>query len=1099
MRTGSLMALGATLAVCQLASAAPVTVTLREGLGVAWQDELVHYRLELPAKVMFDADAVLVTPATGAAIPSQVSDVTRHADGSVAACTVWFKVDLAAGATAVYTLTPGKRGPKPAEGVRVEAGDASVTLSTPTPAGRIGIRLFAGEKAYAWPVPAADAPGPVQALLLPSGRETGRGRFEVPFAVKSIRSEVTAAGPLFAEVRVHTVFDVGFWTFTARVEQGKPTVFVSEALDTGYSGQQMSTSMRRHQTNWSPVDRFYSLVLGGEKADGFKPSQVFYGANNNDPAYMDVLKRTKLPEPQFADIRDNWFAAPVHGFNLKWEKPEAFFYLSGYASVLPRVGRIARVVEPGGEAVGLIGLHTERWHNPMSLHVRVTPAREVVLSLPLQTYEQEWMSDGFGRFSPNYTGKMLFDPPYLARRAYGIVLGKDENEGEGLLRSLFLVGASQAPSLDEAKEMVLEWADPLGDEVGAAETTEKGSEVLTHLRRRVAIIRSAGDLARFSMAYHHGFGQNDYKKVQEVMANAAAELTAADRSAARRLLAFFAYDMHALRRFPYGTGFHLNNPNMTIMAVDARMKALKLVAGHPMAATWGAESLNLAKAFIARFTRESGAPYENPHYIFGVTLGQLSTANEIMIEQGIGDAFDSDLFRRMMRFLPHWLTPPDPRFLGHRLVLPLGNGSYQSVPPDIGERLVRNLAKDHPELASETQWMVNQTLPEKERLALVEDRVPQLGSVFYKDYGVSFRHGFGTPYETLFHMTAGNCFGHYEIETDQMAYTLYAKGQPINLSFGNGYFPIFMRPWLRNRVSIDHKWEIPERHEPRVEAVALGASADYVHAMKPIDQIQEMTEYPVERGQTDPHVLTPKPVEDIPMTEWRRQALFLKDPDPKGPNYFVLHDSFTGTPTRPTDLSLWFLSTEMTRDGSLYHFVGQCEVDMDLFVASPITSEPETGRYSHVQQPYGRRVGFDPKYHPGGKLGEMQQFVRFRQPAGQGYLVVLYPRLKAGDPAATFTRLGDTAVRIKTPASTDTVFLKTTPFTYEEAGLAFTGCAAAIRDYPDGRRLILNQEGALKLTANGQTLTGSGPFEVTLRDGKPVGALPAGVTLAAAE
>ncbi len=1095
MRTRSMMAWGATLAVCHLASAAPVTVTLREGLGTAWQDELVHYRLELPAKVMFDADAVRVAPVKGAPIPSQVSDITRHADGSVASCKVWFKADLPPGATAAYTLTPGKRGPKPAEGVRIEPGENSVTLSTLTSAGRIGIRLPAGENTYAWPVPAAETPGPVLALLLPSGRETGHGRFEVPFGVKSLRSEVTASGPLFAEVRVHYLFDVGFWTFTARVEQGKPTVFVSEVLDTGYSGQQMPRSMRRHQTQWSPVDRFYSLVLGGEKADAFKPSQAFYGSNNNDPALMDVLKRT-VPDG-FEEIKNNWFAAAVHGFTIDWGRPEAVFFLSGYASVLPRVGRIARVVEPGGEAVGLIGLHTDRWHNPMSLHLRVTPARELVLSLPLQTYEQEWMSDGFGRFSPNYTGKMLFNPTTLARRSYGIVLGKDENESERLLQGLFAIGASQAPSLDEAKEMVLEWSDPLAADVGAAETTEKGKAMLATLRRRVEITRAAGDLARFSMAYHHGFGQGDFKKTQEVMANAATELTADDRREARRLLAFFAYDMHSPRRFPYGTGFHLNNPNMTLMAVDARMKAVDLIKGHPMATAWGTESLNLAKAFVERFTRPSGAPYENPHYIFGVTLGQLSTANEIMMEQGLGDAFDNDLFRRMMRFLPHWLTPPDPRFLGHRLALPLGNGSYQSVPPGTGERLVRYLAPRHPELAAETQWMVNQTLPENERLTLVTDRIPALGSVFYQDYGVSFRHGFGTPHETLFHMLAGNCFGHYEIETDQLAYTLYAKGQPIHLHFGNGYFPIFMRPWLRNRVSIDHKWEIPERHEPRVEAVELGTSADYVHAMKPIDQIQEMTEYPPGRGEPDPHQLTPKPVEDIPMTEWRRQVLFLKDPDPKGPNYFVLHDSFTGTPTRPTDLSLWFLSTEMKRVDDVYHFVGQCEVDMDLFVASPIMAEPETGRYGHVQHPYGRRVGFDPKYHPGGKLGEEQQFIRFRQPAGQGYLVVLYPRLKEGDPAAAFTRLGERGVRIQTPVSTDTVFLSTFSFAYEDEGLAFSGVATAVRDYPDGRRVVLNQEGDLRLTTGGVTLSGSGPFEVTLHGGKPIGALPAGVTLAA--
>lgn len=1075
--TGTLQLMCASMAAGCLTVAAATTVTLQEKLGVDWTNELVHYRLEFPASTLFLPDAVQVAPEDGAPIPSQLSDVERHPDGSIAACRIWFRVNLPAGAKASYTLTPGPRAPAH-NGVEAVDDGESITLGTLTPAGRIGIRLPSGSRTYDWPIPAADAPGPVQALLLPSGRETGRGRFEVPFEVKSYHAEVTDNGPLFAEARVRYVFDTGFWTFIARVEDGSQTILIREEFDTGYSGQQMATSMLRHQTNWQPVDRFYSLLLGGADADGFRPQHIYYGANNNDPAFMDLLPRT-VPEG-FPEIRNNWFAAPIHGFNVAWDRPGAVFFLSGYASVLPRVGRIARVLEPGGEAIGLIGLHSDRWHNPMSLHLRVTPQRELALSLPLQAYEQEWRSDGFGRFSPNYTGKMLFHPPYLTKRSYGIVLGEAGEEPQDLLRDLFAVGASQAISLDEVKEMILDWADPVDPGKGAPETTDKGRDVLDYLRRRVEIMRAAGDLARFSMAYHHGFGQGDYRKTREVVANAASELTADDRREMRRLLAFFAYDMHSLRRFPYGTGFHHNNPNMTIMAVDARMKALSLVEGHPMAPQWGAESVNLARAFIRRYTRDSGAPFENPHYIFGVTLGQLSSANEIMLEQGVGDAFDNELFRRMLHFLPHWLSPPDPRFLGHRLVLPLGNGSYQSVAPDIGARLVRYLAPRHPDLAGEMQWLVNQTLPDEEHLTFVDDRVPVLESRHFEDYGVSFRHGFGTPYETLFHMLAGNCFGHYEIETDQMAYTLYAKGQPIHLHFGNGYFPMFVRPWLRNRVSIDHKWEIPERHEPRVEAVALGDSVDYVHAMKPIDQIQGRTEYPPERGQPDEHALNPQPVEDIPLTEWRRQVAFLKDPDPRGPNYFVLRDSFTGTPTRPTDLSLWFLSNDMLREGDRFHFAGQCDVDMDVFVAEPVNAEIETGEYGHVQQPYGRRVGFDPNYHPDGKLGETQQLLRLKQPAGKGYLVVLYPRLKENDPEAVFTRLGQAAVRVETTLSTDYTFLNPYATRFEDERVRFEGMACSVRFFNSGTVSVINLDGTVNVRAGGHVVSGRGPFEVRL-------------------
>lgn len=1060
-----------------IAMAAPVGVTLREHLGVDWKSELVHYRIELPPGQVYQPDAVHVSPAGedgGPALPSQLTDIERHPDGSMAACKVWFRTDLPAGATVSYTLTPGRQAASHA-GVEALDDGRTITLRAPTPSGAVGIRLPSASTVYDWPKPAAEVPGPVQALLLPSGREAGRGRFEVPFDVKSYHAEITAAGPLIAEARVHYVFDVGYWTFTARVEEGNPAILISEEFNTGYSGQQMPGSMLRHRTGWDRVDRFYSLVLS-DAASEFQPTQVFYGANNADPAYMDLLPRTL---PSNLDFR--WMIAPVHGFRLNRGRSADLFYLSGYSSVIARVGRLARTVEPGGDAIGFVGLHSDRWHNPMSLHLRTTDAHELVMSLPLQTYEQDWSSDGFGRFSPNYTGQMLFAPDLTARRHYGIVLTRAEDESEALLGSLFAAGASAALSLDEVKDWVLDWPDPMADAAWAESTSERGQAALDLLRERLAVMRAAGDFARFSMGYHYGFGMREYNQLAPVV-NSTADLTAADRVEMRRLLAFLAYDMHSQRRFPYGSGFHHNNPNMTIMAVDGRVKAAGLISDHPMTDTWNAYSLNLAKAFIRRFTRDSGAPFENPHYTVGVTFDQLAAANETFLEHGIGDAFDSDLFERSVRFMMEWLTPPDPRFLGHRLLLPLGNSSYQSVPPALGRRLVEYYRERNPELAGEVQWFTNQTLPDDEHITLVEDRVPELGSGHFEEYGVAFRHGFGTDYETLFHMMAGNCFGHYELETDQMAYTIYAKGQPIHLHFGNGYFPMFVRPWLRNRVSVDRSWEMPERHEPRIEHAAFTGDVEYAHAMKPIDQIQRLTEHPPERGTPDVHFNEDfAPFEDIPLTEWRRQVAFLKDPDPRGPNYFVLRDTFTGTPTRPTELSLWFLSSEMQRDGDLFHFVGQCDVDMDVFVAEPVNAEIETGEYGHVQQPYARRVGFDPNYHPDGKLGETQQLLRLRQPAGQGYLVVLYPRLKENDPAATFTRLDDAAVRVETALATDYIFLNPYAVQFQDERVRFQGMAASVRFFDENTVTVVNLEGAVHIETAGHVISGSGSFEVSLR------------------
>jgi hypothetical protein len=276
-------------------AAKPLEVTLRDCTGTAWSDELVHYAVELPAGAVKGEAVARVEARGGKAVPSQVSDVTRHPDGSVRAMNVWFFTDLGPSQTVSYVVTPGKEGPAGA-GVRVKTDAAAVELTTLAPQ-RIGIRLPAGGTSFDWPVPATNVPGPVQALLLPSGRATGRGRWDVPFRVNSWKTEVTAAGPLFAEARVTYAFDTGYWTFKARVIRGCPMIVIEEELNNGYSG------LKARQ-----FDRYFSLRLDGE---GFRPTQVFLAGRNDRDELQDVLK---LTDPDVPEVRANWIASPVSGF-----------------------------------------------------------------------------------------------------------------------------------------------------------------------------------------------------------------------------------------------------------------------------------------------------------------------------------------------------------------------------------------------------------------------------------------------------------------------------------------------------------------------------------------------------------------------------------------------------------------------------------------------------------------------------------------------------------------------------------------------------------------------------------------------------------------
>lgn len=1061
----------------------PRTVEMRDVLGYEWRDELVSQTLTFEPGEWTGA-ATIAVKRDGRTVRSQLSDIVRDPeDGSIRSVTVWFKADVAANGRSTCTITPGATSEGAAAGIGVQRSEEYIELTNGAPR-RVGIRVPAGGKTFNWPAEAGEVPAPVQGFVLPSGKVIGPARIKAPFNVKSYEVNVTAEGPLFAEVEVSYRFDTGWWKFRARVTDGVPVVEIQEELNTGGT-----------ETPATEFDRFWTLALND---GGFEPTRVFWGAKNSDPAFSGLLS-DGIPHPELAKragVRANWFASPVQGYELSFEEDRRDYSLTGYPTAQQRVGGLIRYVEPGGDSIGFVGLDTAEWRNPLALRFVSTADGRAVLRVPLQRYSQRWAIDGMEAISPNYTGVVRFVDENTIRRRYGVMLSRAEDETERKLASLFKWARRlSGMSLDEVRKMKLDVPDPRADADWAEEPTDAGTKGLEALRAKVDFKRAYGDLGVYSMGYHYGYAKGLHGRLAKVIDDPG-KMTAAQRREMRRLLTYYAYDLHSTDTFPFGTGFHLNNPNMTIMAIEARVKASSLIEEHPKFREWGEWSRELLTNYFERFTKESGAPFENPHYTLGVTMNWAIQANELLMENGLGDGLDSETFRSSMEFILNWLTPPDPRFNDHRVIVPFGNSSYQSVPQDFTQRFVKYYRERDPELAAKLQWFGNQTMPPDKRVDLVESESPELTSGWYEDYGVIFRHGFGTEHETFMHLLAGECFGHYEAETDQMAYTIYAKGRPIHLHFGNGYFPMFIRPWLRNRVSFDMKMEAPERNRIEVESASFSPETEYFRAVREVRQLLPRgSEYPVldKRNRWTPEerqhwrsaiARWDEPESFVPLTIWNRQMMLVKDEDPAGPNYFVLRDTFGGKPTVPTQLNLWFLADEMTEEGGVFHFDGQVDVDMDVFVNTPQTFEPHTDSYGHQQQPYVRYTGFDPAFHPEGKRWEEQLLLRVEQPPAEDYMVVLYPRLKGEDPPASFTRLGDSAVVVETPLSKDYVFLNSHPVRFENEEVDFAGLAATVRFYKDGRIAVANSEGDVEVTVGGRTVSGSGAFVARIADGK---------------
>lgn len=1068
-------------------------VVIDEHLGLQWQDELVSQTVQINASEKLKTAAASVIGPDGKPVVAQVSDVVTNDQGHITAMTVSFKAGVAPHATSSYTILPGKAGDAP-KGEHVASLKQSANVIELT-SDNVGIELLNRNETFASPVTFGPEHSPIAGLLLPSGKKTAAATVVAPSKLKSIQTTIDAQGPLFSQVSIHYVFETGYWNLTFKTIAGIPAVLVHEKLDLGDSGKDSRDAT--------------ALMTLPITSKDFAPTQAWLSGIPGVLPEPDLGKR--LTAQSWLDTggvsSEKWMSSAASGFTLK-EFPVGHLYtVTGWPNGQPRIGSYFRVSTPGGDAIGFCQLKSMDWRNPLSLIFSWSPENGVTMKTGIQVYKQDWPVDGFGGGSPNFTGITLGVPSTTSWRSYGIVLTQAVDETQDRLGSLALISARTGSfQLNDVRQWFLDMPVPPVDPAAQATVDANnkkivklraaGDEAFKTMQGRAKLMQLAGNMASFSMGNHYVYTKHIYAKELKPVADKPEAFTPENYKNFRSLLAFEAIYQNSGESFPYGTGMHLNNPNMTIMAIEARAKSAGLVQDHPEFKNWGATSLSMMHDYTNRYVFDSGATFENPHYTLGVSMGWSLQANEALMEAGIGDGLDTERFRKSIAFTFNWLTPKDLRFSNHRVILPVGNGSYQSVPAELAKSLSSYLKETgQDKLASQFTWVANQTLPDKNKIKGIEPLQPVLKSEWFKDYGVFMRHGYDTEYETLFHLLAGKALGHYENETDQMSYTLYAKGQPINLSFGNGYFPIFSRPWLRNRVSFDMKLEAYEHDPIGVSNATFQPEVEYANAYRETTALRSLEgEYPAlnDKGGWAPEegirfaTMTTTPPVVIPKTIWRRQIAFMKDADPKGPNYFVIRDRFEGEPTVPTDLSMWFLADNMSRDGDVFHFDGQLKVDADVFLHTPANAKVNTGSYGHNQQPYVRLVPDDLAWYPAGKRREEQLFLRAHQEKGEGYLYVVYPRIKEVDAAATYERTGDETVKVTTPLSTDTITLAGSMTTSEVAGVKAHGSAFAIRQFKDGKLKLVNFEGALKGEYKGQQFNVNGAVTLELSSGKPV-------------
>ncbi len=463
-----------------------------------------------------------------------------------------------------------------------------------------------------------------------------------------------------------------------------------------------------------------------------------------------------------------------------------------------------------------------------------------------------------------------------------------------------------------------------------------------------------------------------------------------------------------------------------------------LLNGHPRAKAWA--DIAVRDVDHALKSRWHLPDYSQDEWYGQLTLDMCTGAAIMLKQAGFHDYFKDPRFRDGLDFYGQLLAPADPRY-GFGYIVPFGNGQGHWNRSAMWALAASATKRDDPAFAGRMMWYWERagrpgTLKYGDRddfgwstLGWLDPTIPaknpELASTWLKDWGIVFRGGCGTPRETYMALQMGKPAGLAGYNAEG-GFHLYAQGMPLSLIFGIRSYDVsqhkgagnsVLQRWMANRPSFDNRSE-RENGTGKVLEWAPSSSADYVCGEWTFSRLQAMVNPRPSEGDArlilskprwEPAGLEPNvsgPISTVKPIIWRRQVLFVKSPDPAGPNYVVIRD--TAKTTVPWDWSVWALSSdEQVKDG-VATFTGKFGVDLDVV---PLTPAPEI-----VTGAYGPTKSFAGDYR--------QQLYQVQLPGKDGeFAAVLYPR-KHGEPAPTISPSPDgQGVRITLPEETHQVLL----------------------------------------------------------------------------
>ncbi len=1090
-----------------LASIASIAASLavfdcREIVGRDWSRTMVTYPVQFPeGKVKID-EVRLVD--NGGEHPCQFSRVEKYKDGSLKSGRISFYAELPKYGSYHFELQPGK----PVIPVNLPVFKDEKGILT-IDNGITAISIPAGKQEYKNPLifcknhkiaaaklknmaKAGLAFGPVTGIRLSDGRWVGGSYFSyepidvvrnrqktvdvVPAdaweqagktapCVTGYETAVTEQGPLFIEAHIRFTFtNGGYYQMTVRVLTDDPAIRVDEMMDL------ITTS--------SPDNPLYvNLILNdGSRSKGWRPDCV-YGYSTRSDRYKpleDVVKAQGI-----AITTPNIKAASLP---IKYDTDDkiitditALYPWGPYAHYAGIVDTAQLQKNKNAPFLGIVPQHGGSWRGSAFVFPPKTPQLyQQMISHADGDVEMRWTI----RNQPHvqnllHTGE--YDPDFGLtgmRRIWNLVGGLFQYQD-----SLYRMRAVEGyVNLDNYKDWNISWTDDTKDALYQRPEKRVTNSVLYNL--------------------NSGFEGNDDRGLKwwshfrqaENMAWAAKLRQNPMTGENRAQVAAFCYMMSEPDFNTRASASHQGNPNMPVNRFYALPFAAVLIPDHPMAKTW----MNVTREYMK--------------YELGLNLTPGNGYSELMTYYGAAaptyihaalvckdlKSLTDDAMKLALGtvdFTLAALPPPDPRY-GFRVIPGFGHEGILRINQWLpAAALVKSV---DPELANVYAWAWKEqgepgetqhcngfsiiTAGEGERAKDAKpEKIAQLiKSTWLPGFGAILHSHHGDPQETYLGYRQGFLTSHSD--SNQGDFVLYAKGAPITSLSQFGY-ALVHQPY--RKFSDEFGWHSVARTGSQTNNAGWpgGGPVSGIHRhffSESVDYLRGIGDYSAVgvEGNSIARNLT------APDTQrWTRQIIFLKGKNAASPNYFIFRDSFRSLQGGIDKLTpkWWYQRTIGTKEqvkptDNGFEYTSAFGPLMNVNFLQPGKINIESRTVSDKGPVGGGGLGgsINPNI-----VEELTVTAAGPVPAGEDIMAAIYPRGK-NEAIAEFKKLADGVACVKTPESTDYIFVNPEgiSYGYDAAGqndVKFKGIAGAVRIYPDEVHLVIG-EGAGEVAYKGFVL-----------------------------